>query len=115
MLLRFRNLFWEEHCPPNSTKRAYIHNLVLVRQISGGYSATEPFERKKGQQLGRPLPHLHCTNEGLEDALSVKTTLFGELRLTRGLRGVRPVQAFLSVCQSQEFLFQAEMLFAGFR
>ena len=41
--------------------------------------------------------------------------LFGELRLTRRLRGVRPVQVFLSVCQSQELLFQAKMLFAGFR
>ena len=28
---------------------------------------------------------------------------------------MRPVQAFLSICHSQEFFFQAEVLFAGFR
>ena len=28
----------------------------------------------KRSPLGRPLPHLHCTNEGLEAALSVNIT-----------------------------------------
>jgi hypothetical protein len=28
--LRFQNRFWEEHRPPDSTRRAYIHNLVLI-------------------------------------------------------------------------------------
>ena len=43
------------------------------------------------------------------------TNLFVDLQLTRRLRGMRPVQAFLSICHSQEFFFQAVVLFAGVR
>ena len=38
-----------------------------------------------------------------------------DLQLTRRLRGVCPEQAFLSICHSQEFFFQAVVLFAEVR
>jgi hypothetical protein len=44
-----------------------------------------------------------------------RPALLSDLRIARMLRGTRPVQAFLALRKRPEFLFPAQVLFAGFR
>jgi hypothetical protein len=56
---RFQNRFWEEHGPPNSAMRAYIHNS-RIETADLKSLARHTIERDKARDTGRDEPSRDC-------------------------------------------------------